>query len=198
MSAFDASGIALANRTGNSALQRFLHYRNGSDLMAMPIGISPSAMEGGTHYDGQVIFHDHCCSCPGTWDRFCTGSRTGGRQLWNGNFGFNRAYGATIRCSTVGIGFDFLVRTGRLIGIRAQRVYRYHYRQHRRVDRSCDGNHGRYAEFNGMDCCSNLSLRSSGIRLLPDDAIASAVVALKFNILGPSAARIDGLQEQQA
>jgi hypothetical protein len=46
VSAFDASGIALANRTGNSALQRFLHYRNGSDLMAMPIGISPSAMEG--------------------------------------------------------------------------------------------------------------------------------------------------------
>jgi len=104
---------------------------------------------------------------------------------WNGNFGFNGAYGTIVRCSTVGIGSNFLVRPGRLIGIRARRAYRYHYRQHRRIDCSCYGDHSRYAEFNGMGCCFNLSLRSSGVWLLRNGAIASAIVALKFNICRP-------------
>jgi hypothetical protein len=43
-----------------------------------------------------------------------------------------------------------------------------------------------------MGCCFNLSLRSSGVWLLRDDAIASAIVALKFNIVVLSSARIDG------
>jgi hypothetical protein len=154
----------------------------------MPIGITLSAVEGGICYDDQNIFHNHRCSCPRAWGRFCTSSGTGSRQLWNGNIGFNRAYGAIIRCSTVGIGSNFLVLPGRFTGIRARRVYRYHCRQHRWVDCSCYGDHSRYAEFNGMGCCSNLSLRSSGVRLLRDGAIISAIVALKFKYSCPSSA----------
>jgi hypothetical protein len=94
---------------------------------------------------------------------------------------------------------NFLVRPGRLIGIRARRIYRYHHRQHRRVDCSCYGDHSRYAELNGVGCCSNLSLRSSGVRLLRDGAIASAIVARKLNIVIRSLTRIDGrlIQDQQ-
>ena len=137
----------------------------------------------GIYHDDQDIFHNHCCPCPGAWCRFCTGSGTGSCQLWNGNFGFNSAYGALVRCSTIGIGHNFLVRPGRLVGILAQRVYRHHYRQRGRVDCRCYGDHSRYAECNGMGCCFNLSLWSSGVGLLRDDAIASAIVALKLNIV---------------
>ena len=39
---------------------------------------------------------------------------------------------------------------------------------------------------------TNLSFRNSGVRLLRDGAIASAIVALEFNIVVLSSARIDG------
>ena len=46
------------------------------------------------------------------------------------------------------------------------------------IDCGCHGDHGRYAEFNGMGCCFNLSLRSGGVCLFRDGAITSAIVAL--------------------
>jgi hypothetical protein len=57
----------------------------------------------------------------------------------------------------------------------ARRVYTYDYRQHSWMDHSCYGGHGRYAEFNGMDCCFDLSLRSGGICLVRNGTITSAI-----------------------
>jgi hypothetical protein len=138
----------------------------------------PSAQDGGVCHDDEDVFHDPRCSRPDPRYWFCAGARTGSRQLWIGQFTVFGTHGTIVRCRAAGVRPDFLVCPGQH-GRSGPRIDdRHRRRRRRRVGGGCTGDHGRHAEFNGMDCRLDLSIRSGGVRLLPDDAIAAIVGAL--------------------